>query len=241
MGNNSKSLLAVASMALALAIMGGCGGGDDGADKPAVQLSASEVASGTTNTHTHTVSIPFSDLGTTAQVNYTSSSTSGHTHLIALSPQQVSDLIEGMRVIVTSTAASDGHTHTWEIMGGNILYESRCYNCHGNGKRGSSRMPGTSYTPLASQQAALANPAAAPLSTAPAVTPDTTPPTIPTLDGAALYTSNCSTCHGPLATTSKKGSSATQIKNAIATPSTGMGSLTTLTDAQIQAIADAIK
>jgi mono/diheme cytochrome c family protein len=239
MENNLKSLLAVASMAFALAILGGCGG--DGSDKPAVQLSASEVTSGTANAHTHTVSIPFSDLGTAVQVNYTSSSTSGHTHLIALSSQQISDLITGMRVIVTSTAAPDGHTHTWEIMGGNILYESKCYNCHGNGKRGSSRMPGTSYTPLASQQAALANPSAAPLSTAPAVTPDITPPPTPTLDGAALYSLNCSTCHGPLATSSKRGSSVTQIKNAIATPSTGMGSLNTLTDAQIQAIADAIK
>ena len=234
-----RSLLAVVSMAVSLAILGGCG--DDGADKPAVQLTASEVTSGTVNDHTHTVSIPFSDLGTAVQVDYTSSTTSGHTHLIALSPQQISDLNTGMRVIVTSTVASDGHTHTWEIMGGNILYESRCYNCHGNGKRGASRMPGTDYTPLASQQAALANPAASPLSTAPPVTPNTTPPPPPTLDGAALYSSNCSNCHGPLATSSKRGSSVTQIKNAIATPSTGMGSLNTLTDAQIQAIADAIK
>jgi cytochrome c5 len=240
MENNLKSSLAVASMAVALAILGGCGGGD-GSDKPAVQLSASEVTSGMANAHTHTVSIPFSDLGTTVQVNYTSGSTSGHTHLIALSPQQISDLITGMRVIVTSTAAPDGHTHTWEIMGGNILYESKCYNCHGNGKRGSSKMPGTSYTPLASQQAALANPSAAPLSTSPAVTPDITPPPPPTLDGAALYSLNCSTCHGPLTTSSKRGSSVTQVKNSIATPSTGMGSLNTLTDAQIQAIVDAIK
>jgi mono/diheme cytochrome c family protein len=240
MVKNLKNLLSVASIAFALSISGGCGGGD-GSDKPDVQLSASEVTAGTTNDHTHTVSIPFSDLGTTVQVNYTSSSTSGHTHLIALSPQQVSDLITGMRVIVTSTAALDSHTHTWEIMGGNILYESRCYNCHGNDKRGSSRMPGKDYTPLASQQAALANPSGAPLSTAPPVTPGITPPPPPTLDGAALYSSNCSTCHGPLATSSKRGSSVTQIKNAIATASTGMGSLNNLTDAQIQAIADAIK
>jgi hypothetical protein len=117
----------------------------------------------------------------------------------------------------------------------------KLHNCHGNNKRGSSRMPGTSYTPLASQQAALANPAAAYLSTAPAVIPNITPPPPPTLDGAALYYSSCSFCHGPIATSSKRGSSVTQIKNAIATPFTGMGSLNTLTDAQIQAIADAIK
>ena len=37
-------------------------------------------------------------------------------------------------------------------------------------------MPGKDYTPLASQKAALANPAAAPLSTAPAATPDIASP-----------------------------------------------------------------
>jgi len=146
-------------------------------------------------------------------------------------------------VIVTSSAASDGHTHTWEIMGGNLLYESRCYNCHSNGKRGAPGMPGTGYTPLASQRTALANPSAAPLSTAPAATPNITSPspTTSTPDGAALYSLNCSNCHGPLTTSSKRGSSAALIKNAISTSSTGMGSLDTLTEAQIQAIADAIK
>jgi hypothetical protein len=159
MGKNLKSLLVVVSMTVATAIFGGC--------TPTVQLTVSEVPSGATNGHTHTVSIPFADLTTTVQVDYTSSSTSGHTHVIALSPQQIRDLNTGMRVIVTSTAAPDGHTHTWEIMGGNIIYDSKCFYCHSNGQRGAAGMPGKNYTPLASQKAALANPATAPLSTAP--------------------------------------------------------------------------
>lgn len=163
MGKNLKSLLAVASMVVAMAIFGGC--------KPAGQLTASEVTSASTKSHTHMVSIPFADLATKVQVDYASSRTSGHTHVIALSPQQISDLNTGMRVIATSTAAPDGHTHTWEIMGGNIIYESKCYYCHSDGQRGAPGMPGKNYTPLASQRAALANPATAPLSTAPAPTP----------------------------------------------------------------------
>jgi mono/diheme cytochrome c family protein len=55
------------------------------------------------------------------------------------------------------------------------------------------------------------------------------------LDGAALYTQYCSGCHG----TSKKGSSATNIQNAIDSNRGGMGSLSFLTAAQVAAIAAA--
>jgi hypothetical protein len=170
MGKNLQSLLTVVSMTLSMAIFGGC--------NPTDQLTASEVTSASTKGHTHTVSIPFADQDTTVQVDYTSSSTSGHTHVIALSPQQIRDLNTGMRVVVTSTAALDGHAHLWEIMGGNIIYESKCYYCHSNGQRGAAGMPGKNYTPLASQRAALANPATAPLSTAPAPTPDIASPSL---------------------------------------------------------------
>jgi hypothetical protein len=163
MGKNLKILITVVSMAVAIAIFGGC--------KPAGQLTASEVTSASTKGHTHMVSIPFADLATKVQVDYLSSSTSGHTHGIAMSAQQMRDLNTGMRVRVTSSAAPDGHTHTWEIMGGNIIYESKCYYCHKDGQRGAPGMPGKNYTPLALQRAALANPATAPLSTSPAPTP----------------------------------------------------------------------
>jgi len=61
----------------------------------------------------------------------------------------------------------------------------------------------------------------------------------PALDGAALYGTYCSGCHGPLATSSKKGKTAAQISSAIA--SIGMmSSLSTLTSDQIAAIAAAL-
>lgn len=55
------------------------------------------------------------------------------------------------------------------------------------------------------------------------------------IDGAALYTQYCSGCHG----NSKKGSSATNIQNAISRNTGGMGSLSNLTSAQIAAISAA--
>ena len=60
-----------------------------------------------------------------------------------------------------------------------------------------------------------------------------------TLDGASLYATYCAGCHGPLATSSKKGATATQIQTAI-TKVRAMRSLSTLTTAQIQAIAAAL-
>ena len=57
----------------------------------------------------------------------------------------------------------------------------------------------------------------------------------PTIDGAALYTQYCSGCHG----NGKKGSSASAIQNAINSNRGGMGSLSSLTPAQVAAISAA--
>lgn len=59
------------------------------------------------------------------------------------------------------------------------------------------------------------------------------------IDGAALYTANCSGCHGALATSSKRTRTAAQITNAITSNRGGMGSLS-LTPEQIAAIAAAL-
>jgi cytochrome c len=68
--------------------------------------------------------------------------------------------------------------------------------------------------------------------------PTPTPPAGP--DGAALYASGCASCHGPLASSSVAGASAGSIQSAIAGNKGGMGSLSTLTPAQISAIAGAL-
>jgi mono/diheme cytochrome c family protein len=59
------------------------------------------------------------------------------------------------------------------------------------------------------------------------------------LDGAALYAANCAVCHGPLATSGKKGSTAAIIQSAISNNTGAMGTLSVSPD-QLQAIADAL-
>jgi mono/diheme cytochrome c family protein len=317
-----KCMVLAAALTLVLAGLTGCAE----TNTPGTKLTASVAASDTTANHTHTVSIPFSDLGGGKTVDYRSSVTSGHSHVIALSGGQLSDLNNGLRVVVTSTpAVTDGHTHTWNILGGNIVYESICYNCHSNDKRG------VSQPPLQSQKNALQSPSTQPLSSALTVTPDpnygTTAQTLtistsslaaatvgstysqtlsatggtspylwsissgalpaglsltngvisgtPTvagnfpitvkavdsataaqsvskdltvsvtavaipIDGAAFYTTTCAGCHGPLASSTKRGRSAAQITAAIGSVGS-MSGLSSLTTAQIQAIATALQ
>ncbi|MDA8078079.1 MAG: c-type cytochrome [Nitrospiraceae bacterium] len=59
-------------------------------------------------------------------------------------------------------------------------------------------------------------------------------------DGVTLYAQNCSGCHGLLASSSVKGASAGLIQNAINSNTGGMGSLSSLTPTDIQAIAAAL-
>jgi mono/diheme cytochrome c family protein/chitodextrinase len=65
-----------------------------------------------------------------------------------------------------------------------------------------------------------------------------TPPPPP--DGATLYGNNCAGCHGPLASSTKTGRSAAQIQAAIDANTGGMGGLSSLTAAEVQAISDAL-
>lgn len=62
----------------------------------------------------------------------------------------------------------------------------------------------------------------------------------PVLDGAALYAANCAGCHGALASTGLRGRTAAQIQAAINGNVGGMGFLSILTSAQVQAIATAL-
>jgi len=59
-------------------------------------------------------------------------------------------------------------------------------------------------------------------------------------DGASLYQTNCSSCHGALASSDKAGASASQTQNAINNDTGGMGVLSSLTLTQIQAISGAL-
>jgi hypothetical protein len=96
-------------------------------------------------------------------------------------------------------------------------------------------------TPTASPPPPVTPPPVAPPPTTPP--PPTAPPT-PTLDGAALYASNCSACHGAINAIRSmpvSNRTAADFRRAITANRGGMGFLSSLSDAQLQAIADAIR
>ncbi len=73
----------------------------------------------------------------------------------------------------------------------------------------------------------------------PVTSPSPTPTPKTSLSGDTLYANNCAGCHGPLATSAKLGATAAQIQTGINTIS-NMKSLSSLTSAQIQAIANSL-
>ncbi|NTV14342.1 MAG: CxxxxCH/CxxCH domain-containing protein [Desulfobulbaceae bacterium] len=129
---------------------------------------------------------------------------------------------------------------------GPTLYANNCAGCHGTlastTKKGrtaadiqnaiSKNLGNMGYlsTLSASQIQAIANT----LPGAPPPNPGTPP------DGVALYNSECAGCHGPLATTAKPGRTPAQIQAAITNNTGNMGYLSTLTAAEIQAIAGSL-
>jgi mono/diheme cytochrome c family protein len=79
------------------------------------------------------------------------------------------------------------------------------------------------------------------LNSAPAVITITAQAAAPAPDGVALYASKCQACHGPIAPIfSRNSRTASGIQSAIDANKGGMGSLRTLTPAEVQAIATAV-
>jgi mono/diheme cytochrome c family protein len=251
--NYAKNILVTLSLIAVAFLQFGCGNengesGEGGASSPAFKLTASSISSqADASAHTHVVTIPFIDVSASPAADifqYRSTTSSGHSHVIALSKQQMVDLSNGMRLVLVCSAPNTGstHTHTWNVQGGILLYDKNCYNCHGNANRGRNPM---NVAFNVDQISAEISPGTAPLSTSTAAIPNpnyTASTSLP-LDGAALYTANCSTAschHGPLATSTKQNSTFTQIKTAIANNYGGMASLGGLTDAQLKAIATAL-
>lgn len=226
-----------------LILIFGCG--EKETNVPSTKITASVVSSSTdTTAHSHTVIIPFTDISALPVFDvfqYRSGTINTHSHVIAITKQQIIDINNGMRLTIASSTSDSGtgHTHLWNIQGGSILYEKNCYNCHTNDKRGHTPM-NVSFN--SSQTSSVINPGNAPLSDSASAVPDPnySPSTAVLLDGATLYSANCATCHLTLASSTKSNRTFAQIKNAIIGNTGGMYSLGTLSDLQIQAIADVL-
>jgi len=176
---------------------------------------------------------------TAAQIQNSISAVSSMGFLSSLSPDQIQDIATALAANPTPIPAM--------ILDGTALYAGNCAGCHNPLE--STTKPGRTAAQiqnaittvsvmnslsLTSQQLeAIAS--ALPL----APTPTPTPTPTSTLNGATLYATYCAGCHNPLASTTKPGRTATQIQNSITSVSS-MNSLSTLSSAQIQAIATAL-
>jgi hypothetical protein len=88
----------------------GCSEDENGGPGGASETFVSSLFPG----HTHTIVIPDGDLTAGGAHTYTSSST-GHTHTVELSGQQINDLTVGC-VVTQVSSNNDNHTHTWRIV-----------------------------------------------------------------------------------------------------------------------------
>lgn len=136
---------------------------------------------------------------------------------------------------------------------GSAIYAANCAACHGSLTSSSKKgitvvrlqnaiggniggMGSLSALTTADMQALVT--ALSPATPAPAPTPTPVPVPVPTPapDGTTLYSANCAACHGSLASSSKKGISIARLQGAIANGTGGMGSLSTLSVSDVQAI-----
>ncbi|MCX7171854.1 MAG: cytochrome c [Proteobacteria bacterium] len=150
--------------------------------------------------------------------------------------------------------------------GGSLLYAAQCAGCHGDlantslaGVASVAAIQNAISTNLGGMKmlsslapadiqaisdailgvGATPAPATPPTPPAPAAPPAPPVPGAQT-DGATLYAASCAGCHGALGSSSKRGVTVVRIQNAISGNVGGMGKLTTLSAADMQAIATAL-
>ena len=135
-------------------------------------------------------------------------------------------------------SAKDGTPpYTWSTMGGDPLPAGLTLNVNSGVLSGTPTAAGTYNVVFMLQDANPTTMIHQPITVT--VNASTPPP-----DGAALYTSLCATCHGPLATSVKRGRNATQIQSAINGNQGGKQSIPAikaLTPTEVSAIANALQ
>lgn len=136
------------------------------------------------------------------------------------------------------------HPGSTTSLNGDTLYLNNCAGCHGNlassAKRGATVAQIQAGIGTISQMNSLSMLTSAQIQAiANALSISSVNPPPPVVDGATLYANNCAGCHGSLAASAKLGATVTQIQTGINTISQ-MRTLSTLSAAQIQAIANAL-
>ena len=178
------------------------------------------------------------------QAGIAANATTGMGFLSSLTVSEIQAIVTALTPATPTPTPSPVPPPT--TLDGAALYASYCGSCHGalasSAKAGASAsliqagITGNfggmgSLSSLSAAQISAIETALATVTPPPQAPPSTTP------DGAALYTSKCAGCHGALASSNKGGATATLIQTGISSNLGGMGSLSTLTPAEISAIA----
>lgn len=179
----------------------------------------------------------------------------------ALTPAQIQTIagsltlaqMQAIAPFLTAVTSSTGGTPAPPT--GTALYTSNCAGCHGplatSSKLGASTariqtaisgniggMGSLSNSLTLNQMQSIATALTAPTGTGTGGSTGTGGTTAS--NGTTLYASDCAGCHGALASSGKLGTSAARIQSAISGNSGGMGSLSSLSAADVQAIATAL-
>ncbi|MBI5640885.1 MAG: c-type cytochrome, partial [Nitrospirae bacterium] len=161
-------------------------------------------------------------------------------HLSSLTPSQVQ--------AIADVLAQQAPPPPPPTTNGTTLYAQNCAGCHGalsrSTKAGATAMSiRRAISANVGGMGSLKNLTSMQIQAIATVLGRQTPPPPPTTtDGPTLYAQNCASCHGTLASSTKKNRTATQIQNAINAGTGGMGStaLRALTTTQVAAIATAL-
>ena len=155
--------------------------------------------------------------------------------LSMLTAAQLQSIVDALATPSTTPVTPDGAA----------IYATACAGCHG--ELGASTKRGATTVRIQNAisgnvggMGSLSALTAAEIQAVASALASSTPPPSPTPDGATLYASNCASCHGPLATSSKKGVSIARLQLAISADVGGMGFLTKLSVVEIQAIVTAL-
>lgn len=264
MNTKIKAVIVMAAVA-AMGVISGCGGSGGSAPSASTNSagtpSAAPPAGGTSvgaTLYASNCSSCHGALATSSKKGVTlarlqsaiASDTGGMSFLSTLTAAEQQSIVDALNPSTTPVPPPTPNPTPNPAIDGAALYTSSCASCHGalatSAKKGvtltrlqnaiagnTGNMGFLSSLSTAQQQAIVDALATTPV-------PPPTPTPTPSTDGAALYAANCASCHGPLATSAKTGATAARIQTAINNGTGGMGSLSVLTTAQINALATAL-
>lgn len=131
------SIILTLCLVMTFAILTGCGENDDEGNAGPQPSTITLASNADTTGHVHNIQVILNDFSNPPDtgVSSTSTVTDGHSHNLALTKVQLSDVYGGQNIDGTSSlVGTPAHSHVWTLHSGNILYKQNCESCHGSNK-----------------------------------------------------------------------------------------------------------